>query len=397
MTIRRRTLLGTALVGLAPGVIPSLARAAGVSDTEIVLGTHLDLSGASAIVGPPMRNGLQMKIDEVNEAGGVNGRKIRFIVEDNGTQPTLAVRAVDKLLRKDEVFAILCPFGSGTNVATVKKIVDSNVVCFGPFAASALVRKAAGATPLLFTTNLNYDSTAAAGVRWALANLGSKKVGFIYQEGPYGELVERGLSSVLTGKGMSIAASASYKVGDIDFSSQVARMKAAGVDLIVAATATRETIGVCAEVKKLGWTGVNVLTASSGRIEKTASVGKEAVEGLYGVGTWRITAPAQMSADEKRWTESYKKRFNAVPDDLSVLFYDYASWFISAMQSAGRDLTTEKLVKALQASSFKGMTSYDTQRFRDNHIDPEWAQVEQVVQGQWTAKSKPIDPAKNSA
>lgn len=396
MTVRRRTVLGTALAGIAPAFLPSLGRAAGVSDNEIVLGTHLDFSGASAIVGPPMRNGLQMKVDEINEAGGINGRKIKFVIEDNGAQASLAVRAVDKLLRKDEIFAMLCPFGSGANVATVKKVLDANVVCFGPFGASALIRKAAGTSPLLFTTNLNYDTTAAAAVWWAMSNLGSKKIGYIYQEGPYGDLVQRGLTAILAAKGTSIQASASYKIGDIDFSSQVARMKAAGVDLIVAAAATRETIGICTEVKKLGWKGVNIMTASSGRIDSTASVGKDAVEGLYGVGCWRIIAPSEMSAETKRWADSYKKRFNVVPDDLALLFYDYASWFFQAVQATGRDLTTEKLVKALQASSYKGASSYDTQRFKDNHIDPEWTQVEQVVGGHWVAKSKPIDPTKSS-
>ena len=66
------------------------------------------------------------------------------------------------------------------------------------------------------------------------------------------------------------------------------------------------------------------------------------------------------------------------------------------MRNAGRDLTTDKLVKALQASTFKGVSSYDTQRFVNNHIDPEWTRVEQVVQGRWTARSSVVDPAKGA-
>ena len=396
MTLNRRTLLKTSLAAAAPGAMWTPARAAGVADKELVLGTHLDLSGPVAIAMPVIRNGIQMRIDEANEAGGINGRKIRLVIEDNASQPPQAVRAVDKLIRKDEVFALLCPFGSGPNVATVKKAVDAGVVVFAPYAASALVRQAAGQTPLLFTTNLNYDSTTSAAVKWATGTLGSKKVGFVYQEGPFGDLVGRGVKSALAAKNLTIAAEASYKVGDLDFSSHVARMQAAGVDLVVCATTTRETIAGAAVVKKLGLTGMNVLTASPGRAGLTVVLGKDAMEGVYGCGTWRIALPDQLTPAEKTWSESYRARFKAEPDDVASAFYDYTSWFLQEVRNAGRDLTTEKLVKALQSSSFKGVASYDTQRFANNHIDPEWTRVEQVVKGRWTPRSSVVDPAKMS-
>ena len=120
------------------------------------------------------------------------------------------------------------------------------------------------------------------------------------------------------------------------------------------------------------------------------------MEGVYGVGTWRIATPDQANATEKAWAESYRKRFKAEPDDVAATFYDYTSWVLQEVRNAGRDLTTEKLVKALQASTFKGVNSYDTQRFANNHIDPEWTRVEQVVQGRWTARSSVVDPAKIS-
>lgn len=396
MTLRRRTLLSSGLAGLAPAFLALPARAGGISDKKIVIGTHLDLSGPVSVAAPPIRNGLQMRVDELNEAGGLHGRKIRFVIEDNASQASQAVRAVDKLIRRDEIFAMLCPFGSGPTVATAKKLVDAGIVCFAPYAASALVRQAAGNSPLLFTNNIHYDTSTAAGIRWAVENLGSKKVGFIYQEGPFGDLVGKGVKSALQARKLTLVAEASYKVGDIDFSSQVARMKAAGADLIVAATTTRETIAVAAEVKKLGWTDVNVLTSSPGRAELTATLGKASVEGLYGIGTWRITPADQVSAAEKTWADSYRKRFKLEPQDISLAFYDYASWFFQGVEAAGRTLTTDSLVKALQASKYRGLSSYDAQHYSNGHVDPEWIQVEQVVKGQWIGRSGVLDPAKSA-
>ena len=155
-----RPLLAAALaVGAASGAL-----AAGVSATEIVLGTHLDLSGPVAAGMPSIRNGMQMRLEEANDAGGVNGRKFRIVVEDNGSQPQMAVRAIDKLLRKDEVFAVVNPFGSITNSAVVKRTVDEGTIYFAPWGASSIFRKTAGDSPLLFTVTPNYDTIMNTGV-----------------------------------------------------------------------------------------------------------------------------------------------------------------------------------------------------------------------------------------
>src|SRR3954471_21216850 len=99
-----RAMLGTAMA-LA---LAASAQAASVKDNEIVVGTHLDLSGPVAAGMPQLRNGMQMRLDEANEKG-VNGRKFKFIVEDNASQPQVAVRATEKLVTGDGVFAILNP------------------------------------------------------------------------------------------------------------------------------------------------------------------------------------------------------------------------------------------------------------------------------------------------
>ena len=129
------------LLAIATSLFLGQGFAGGVSDTEIVIGTHLDLSGPTAAGMPMLRNAMQMRIDEANAAGGVNGRKIKLITEDNASQPQQAVRAVQKLIKSDDVFAIVNSFGSGPNAATVKMATDAGVVVFGPWAASGIIQK----------------------------------------------------------------------------------------------------------------------------------------------------------------------------------------------------------------------------------------------------------------
>jgi branched-chain amino acid transport system substrate-binding protein len=381
----------TALLGaLLAGGLASGAMAAGVSDKEIVLGTHLDLSGPVAAGMPSLRNGMQMRLDEANDAGGVNGRKFRIVVEDNGSQPQMAVRAIDKLLRKDEVFAIVNAFGSGPNAAVVKKAVDEGTIYFAPWGASSIIRKTAGDSPLLFTTTPNYDSIMNLGVTWMIDTYKSKKVGYIYQEGPLGALMGEGIKRALSAKGMSYAAEAGYKPGDIDFSSQVARMKAADVDLIVIATVTRETIGIMAEVKKLGWSNVKVLTGNPGRTGIVLQLGKDAVEGLYGVGTWKLFTPTNGPDSVKAWFANYKKKYTNEPDENALLAYSYTDIFVKAVQGAGRDLTADKVAKYLQTNSFEAPIFYDKQVFKGNHFEPEYVEIDQIKGGAWTSLTKPM-------
>ena len=221
-----------------------------------------------------------------------SGERVWWRVRGRSTATPLAMSGVTTMkmisstsTTSTEVFAIINPFGSGTNAAAVKRAVDAGVIYFSPWGASAVLQKISGNSPLLFTTIANYDTTTAAGLKWMIDEYKPQKVGFIFQEGPFGDLLGAGVKAAMEDKKMTLAATAGYKVGDLDFSSQVARMQAANVDLIVTATIIRETIGVAGEIKKIGMTNVKMLTGTPGRINLVAQLGKDAVEGIYGVGT----------------------------------------------------------------------------------------------------------------
>lgn len=361
----------------------------GVSDTDILIGTHIDLSGPAAAGMAMLRNGMQLRIDELNAAGGVHGRKIRLIVEDNGSQPQQAVRAVQKLIRSDNVFAILNPFGSGPNAATVKMATDAGVMVFGPWAASAIIQKVSGNSPLLFTTVQNYDSTTANGLAWALKNWKSQKVGVIYQEGPFGDLVRAGVNQALKEAGQTVAAEAAYKVGDIDFSSQVAKLKAANVDLIVAGTLVRESVGVMAEVKKLNWSQVKVLTTLPGRTTTVAKLGKDTVEGLYGIGGWKLHDTETADPVARKFLTDFKARFNMDADENAANAYSYTSWFIAGLQATGRNLSSAGLAKTMPGVAHQDFTTFSRQTFSGNHVTPEMASIDQIRNGKWVQVAAP--------
>jgi ABC-type branched-subunit amino acid transport system substrate-binding protein len=389
MNLNRRQLLATGAAGLvlAGGIRP--ARAAGVHDGEIVIGTHIDLSGPTAAAMPMLRNGTELRLNEANAAGGIHGRQIRFIVEDNGSQPQLAVRAAQKLIRQDEVFAILNPFGSGTNAATIGLAMEAGTVVFAPWAASAIMHQVAQNNPLLFTTVQDYHTTTGRALLRVIPAWGVSRVGVIYQEGPFGDLIRAGVNIAMQQLGMTVADEAAYRPGDIDFSSQVARLRAAGCDLVLAGTVIRETVAVMSEVKKLGW-DVRVLTAIPGRSTVVARLGGADAEGLYGIGGWRLHGPDTTDPDAQGFIARFQAAYGMMPDENAANAYSYTDWFVQGLAAAGRDLTAESFIAAVRGVAHSDFTTYAEQRFVNNHAMPELVSIDRIEGGRWVPTGEPF-------
>ncbi|MDP3616730.1 MAG: ABC transporter substrate-binding protein, partial [Rhodoferax sp.] len=108
----------------------------GVSDTEIVLGSIQDLSGPLAGFGKQDRLGMMLAVDEINEQGGINGRKIRLIVEDSGYDPKKAVLGAQKLVNQDKIFMMVGHIGTAQNMAAMPVQFEKNVINFFPVTAA---------------------------------------------------------------------------------------------------------------------------------------------------------------------------------------------------------------------------------------------------------------------
>ena len=112
-------------------VVPAWAQQ-GVTANEIVVGTAQDLSGPIVSLSKPAVNGMRMKIDEVNAAGGVNGRKLRLVVEDHGYDPKKAVLAAQKMVQQDKIFAAIGSIGTPTAMAAMPIYLDAKVAHLFP-------------------------------------------------------------------------------------------------------------------------------------------------------------------------------------------------------------------------------------------------------------------------
>ncbi|HOZ64918.1 MAG TPA: ABC transporter substrate-binding protein, partial [Burkholderiaceae bacterium] len=136
LTMKTATVLAIMALSTTLAQAQKVAPPQGVSATEITLGSIQDLSGPIAGFGKQARLGMLLRVDEINEQGGINGRKIKIIVEDSAYDPKKAVLAAQKLVNQDKIFMMVGHIGTAQNLAAMPVQFDKNVINFFPITAA---------------------------------------------------------------------------------------------------------------------------------------------------------------------------------------------------------------------------------------------------------------------
>ena len=336
--------LAAALLGAS-----ALADTQGVTKTEIVIGSIQDLSGPLAGYGKQARLGMMLRIDELNEQGGLNGRKIKLLVEDSGYDPKRAVLAAQKLVNQDKIFLMAGHLGTAQNNAAMPVQFEKNVINFMPITAAREMYEPFH--KLKYSFAATYYDQIRTSLPKMVKDKGAKKVCAIYQDDEFGLEVVRGAEAGMKSIGGELAEKTSYKRGATDFSSQVARMKAAGCEMVVLGTIIRETIGTIAEGRKTGFNPV-YLGSSATYTDLIHKLGKKAMDGLYATHTVQHPYLDEASPKIQFWAKKYQTKFGDDPTVFSVYGYNAIDIFIAAAQKAGANLTVDSFIKAMESTRF---------------------------------------------
>ena len=126
----KRIIAALFALGVAPLALAQQAQ--GVSKDEIVIGTMQDLSGPIVAFSKQLKNGMEMRVEEINASGGINGRKLKLVIEDHGYDPKKAVLATQKLVQKDRIFAMVGTIGTPTALPSMPILFDKNIPHLSP-------------------------------------------------------------------------------------------------------------------------------------------------------------------------------------------------------------------------------------------------------------------------
>ena len=318
--------------------------AQGINSGEVLVGTHVDLSGPLSSWGQAVVNGIEMAFEEANQAGGINDRTVRLIVKDDAYDSAAAERAVRELLDNDGAFAILSPLGTPTTQTAAAAAAEREFLYLFPI--TTIGQTLPAQSPFGFSLSLSADAEIATGLARVLETRPGSKVGILAPNDELGNEVRNGVGNYLREMGTEPAADVIVARGASDYSYPLRWLREREVDVIVLSSIGEEAIGVMQAARQLQWRPT-FLCPSSCYTPQLAALGGEIVEGLYATG--QIPIPYRDDPILGEWARSYEEKFDMIASAQALSGYRNARLFLGVLARAGRTPTQANLRYSLES------------------------------------------------
>ncbi len=338
-----------AALALATG---AAAETKGVTDHEILIGQWGPQTGPAALWGAVAR-GTACYFKMLNHQGGINGRKLKYFLRDDGYQPNRTKAIVKELYENVGVFGFVGGVGTSPGMAAMPYIVKHNIPWVGM--ATGSTHWAFPPKKTIFAVYPNYPDEAAILVSYALDQLGKKKIGFLYQNDDYGKGGLEGAVRELKKRGQKLVAAVPTEIMDTDLSSHVMKLKQAGADCVILWLLPKQAVITVATAAKLGyrpqWMACSTLSDFQLMYKISKGLWKGVIFGNF----------AELPDSDHPLMVKYRKAWKkyAPKERWGVFFYagfGFAEPMIEGIRRAGRNLTVESFVKAMETlKDFQGI------------------------------------------
>ena len=342
-------LLLVLIVALSPG---DAAAQVGVGDTEIVLGGSNSFSGPLAYAGEQLTKfGVDLYFRVINDAGGIHGRKVRTIYYDDGSRPADALANTRKLVEQDHVFAIIVPQGSPPVAAMLEYLERLKVPLLFPYQVSPATRS----RRYVFSGIPLTDRSSKMTIDYLAGTRKYKRFAALHQDDDYGKTVIAALAKDLARYGLKLTATESVKPGTTDVKTQIAKLRAAKPEVTLLALVPGPAAYALRERRDIGWT--DTLMVSMGQLtdERYLALAADGSEGVEGLSFLPDPLASDLPAVQAYRSHLIKYFPRSEPNRYSLAGYYAGMLFTEAAMRAGRNLTRESLITALE--SFKGYES----------------------------------------
>ena len=314
----------------------ALAADPGFTDTEIVIGDVEPLTGPPALLGVAHTIGVKIAIGEINAAGGINGRKIKYILEDDGYVTARTIQGLRKVIDVDKAFALLGISGSGQSIAAMPVLEKSGI----PTVISVGPVKPLWEPPRknVFIVGQAYEEGIQALVKYLAQKNTGKKWGLITQDDDYGIAVRDGFDAVVKDQKLNVVYSGNYKKGQQDFSSEMLRLKDSGAEVFLAGGIIGENVAMIKEMEKLG-VKPTVGIFWPGRVEVVLKLMGPASDGIYAVDYVEpFAGPAGKAFLEKAKPLLQEAEFKGI-NRYTMAGYGAARTLFGAIGRCGKDVS----------------------------------------------------------
>ena len=361
-TISRRTLLGPAASGLAASIGGKAFAGAsydpGASDQEIRIGQFGPLSGPVSSFGV-LANAMDAYFRMLNDTGGINGRRIKFINYDDAYSPPKSVEAARRLVEGDEVLFIAGAMGTPGNIA-VQKYMNARKVPQLFLAAAASKLSDPVANPWTMVGGSTYEIEGGVVGRYIAATMPDAKIGLLYQNDDAGKATLAGLKTGLGARTAQITSELNYSVGDPTIDSQIVQMKLSGADVVFLITIPKMASQALRKMAALEWRPQVFLGAGNASVRATLKpAGFETAQGILAFAT-RMDPGNPLWADTPDMKQYMAFLDRYVPnadraDDLYAIGYTAGATAAYVIRQCGDQLTRANILH--QATSLKNFAA----------------------------------------
>jgi branched-chain amino acid transport system substrate-binding protein len=300
------------------------------STDEIPVGEFASLTGKEATFGQSSHEGTQLAVEEINAAGGVLGKKIKLLTEDNSSKPGESANAVNKLIAKDGVVAILGEVASSRSLEAAPICQSNKIPMISPSSTNPKVTETGD---FIFRVCFIDPFQGTVMANFAMKTLKERKVAiFTDVKSDYSKGLAKFFKQAFLKAGGQVVAELDYNGGDKDFKGQLTAIKAENPEGVFVPGYYTDAALICIQAREIGLT-VPVYGGDGWESEKLTEIGKEAVEGTYFSTHYSPDAGGEKA---KAFVEAYKKRYGGkTPDAMAALGYDSAMILFDAIKRAG--------------------------------------------------------------
>lgn len=328
--------------------------AAESSKEPIKVGAIFSLTGANSPLGVPEKQAVELLLKEINEAGGVDGRPVEIIFEDDKSDNTEAVKAIKKLVSKDKIVAVLGSSGSGPSLGMAEFAAAEKLPMISMAAADQVtnpVRAGIFKTP-------HTDVHGTKRIFKYLQEKGITKIATLNDSNPYGSGWTQQIQKYAPEYGITIVAEEKYGTKDPSMSSQLTKIKGTDAQVLIVAGTNPAPATIVKEAKQLNL-GIPIISSHGSANSKFLELVGDSGEGVLMVAG-KLLVPDQVDANDpqaaiiKKFVDGYKAAYNAEPDGFAGYGYDGLNLLVEGLKQAGGDAS--KLGEVLEKVNYVGVT-----------------------------------------
>src|SRR5215813_13030566 len=356
----KRILIGSILIA---GVL-SACNPQGNSGDKVRIGVFMSTTGTTANFGISSVNGIKLATDEINAAGGINGKQVELLVQDDRSDPSEAATIVTKFVTQDQVHAVLGEVASSRSIAAAPIAQNAHIPMLTPSSTNPEVTKKGD---YIFRSCFIDPYQGAAIAQFAAKSLNAKTAAIMVdRKNDYSTGLEKVINETFTKLGGKIVAVQSYQEGDQDFNAQLTSLKGANPEVIFVPGYYNDVGLIAKQARDKGIT-VPLIGGDGWDSEQLYKIGGTALNGSYFTNHY---SPFDTDPRVVKFVNDYKQLYNSTPDALAATAYDAANIMFDAIKRS-KSLSGTDIRDALAATNaFPGVTGTVTFNEQRDAVKP---------------------------